>query len=351
MAGKDPITTMVVGLGRIGWEYHIAAAAKHHGFKVTAGVDVVPERRRECEATYGCAAFDSIDAALAARVAELAVIATRSIDHCEHVVKALEAGCHVFVDKPAAMNLAEMDRMIDAARRNKRVLTVNQSLRAHKDLRFIREVIDSGSLGKVFWVKRGFAGNFYRRNDWQMEKRYGGGVYNNAGVHLTGAILQLADAPVHDVWGDLKRTGASAGDADDFARVSIRTTDGRLIEFTSTYTTAFGEPEWLVCGNCGTLQIDSHQSKTARIKYFDPSQAPKRELEGPVPIGREYRIPEELPWVEKELPIEPKTAYPDWYDNLYDAIRNGAAPNVTLESARRTIEVMDLVRKASQWKY
>jgi predicted dehydrogenase len=351
MAKANPITTMVVGLGRIGWRYHIAAAAKHPGFKVTAGVEVVPERRKECEETYGCRTFESIDAALAAHVAELAVIATRSIDHCEHAVKALEAGCHVFVDKPAAMNLAEMDRMIDAARRNKRVLTVNQSLRAHKDLLFVRETIDSGILGKVFWVKRGFAGGFYRRNDWQMEKRFGGGVFNNGGVHLTDAVLQLADAPVYDVWGDLKNTGASAGDADDFARVSIRTGDGRLIEFTSTYTTAFGEPEWLVCGNCGTLQIDSHESGSARLKYFDPAKAPRRELEGPVPAGREYRIADDIPWVEKEVPIEPKTAYPDWYDNLYDVIRNGAAPNVTPESVRLTIEVMDLVRKSSQWKY
>ncbi len=351
MKPNKPITTLVAGLGRIGWEYHIAAAAKNPHFAVTAGVDIVSERRRECEEVYGCRTFETIDEALAANVAELAVIATRSIDHCEHAVKALEAGCHVFVDKPAAMNLAEMDRMIDAARRNKRVLTVNQSLRAHKDVRFIREVIDSGVLGKVFWIKRGFAGSFYRRNDWQMEKRYGGGAYNNPGVHLTDAVLQLADAPVHDVWGDLKRTGASAGDADDFARVSIRTEDGRLIEFATTYTTAFGEPEWLICGNCGSMQIESHKSTTARLKYFDPAKAPKRELEGPVPAGREYRIPEELPWVEEEVAIEPKKPYPDWYDNLYETIRNGATPNVTAESARETIRVMDEARKASIWKY
>ena len=108
---------MVVGLGRIGWDYHIKAAAAHPGFKIVAGVDIVPERRKECEEVYHCPAFETIDEALKANLAELAVVATRSIDHCEHTVKALKGGCHVFVDKPAAMSLAEFDSMMDAARR------------------------------------------------------------------------------------------------------------------------------------------------------------------------------------------------------------------------------------------
>ncbi len=281
MADVKPITTMVVGLGRIGWEYHIMAAAKHPGFRVTAAVDVVPERLEEAARTYGCATFSSIDDALAAGVAELAVIATRSADHCEHVVKALEAGCHVFVDKPAAMNPAEMDRMIAAAKKAGRVLTVNQSLRAHKDLRFVRETIDSGILGHVFWIRHSRLGPFYRRNDWQMEKRYGGGIYNNAGVHVTDAVLQLLDAPIVDVWGDLKRTGASAGDADDFARGSIRSADGRLIEFEVSYSSAFEAPAWLVCGTTGTLEIKSPHDETARLKSSTPPRRPRASSKAP----------------------------------------------------------------------
>jgi predicted dehydrogenase len=351
MSNLKPISTIVVGLGRIGWDHHIKIAAAHPGFRVVAGVDVVPERRRECEEVYRCRSFETIDEALKANLAELAVIATRSIDHCEHSLKALDAGCHVFVDKPAAMNLPEFDRMADAARRKERVLTVNQSARAGKDTRFIRETIDSGILGKVFWIRRSGFGDFYRRNDWQMEKRYGGGVYANAGVHMTDQILRFADAPLHDVWGDLKHTGASAGDADDFASISIRTADGRLLDFITSYTSTFAMPNWLVCGTCGSMLIETHRSPTAKLKYFDPAKAPARELEGPVPQDRQYRNPDDLPWVEEERPIEPKVPFPDWYDNLYAAIREGATPNVTVESARLTIEVMDRVRASSQWKY
>jgi len=350
VAKEHPITTMVVGLGRIGWRYHIRQAAESPHFEVAAAVDVVPNRRKQAQETYGCKVFATIEEALEECPVELAVICTRSIDHCDHVVKAHRAGSHVVVEKPAAMSLAEMDKMIAAAKKAGRILTVHQSLRFVKDFLFVREIIDSKMLGNVFWIRRS-GHDFYRRNDWQMEKRYGGGYYNNAGSHITDALVQLAGSRIVDVWGDLKHTGVSAGDADDFVRVSIRTGKGRLLEFDGSFSYAFPQPAWSVAGTCGSLEIQSAEKGTARLKYFDPKKAPKRRLEGPLPKGRQYRILDELPWVEKELPLKPKKPAPDFYENLYRAIRKGAKPLVTAESVREAIRVMDLVRRSSQWKY
>jgi len=354
MSESGPITTMVVGLGRIGWLYHIKAAAESPHFEVTAAVDTLPERRKEAQETYGCATFETIEEGLASGLAELAIICTRSIDHCEHVVKSLEAGLHAYVEKPAAMSAEEMDRMIEVARKAGKVLTVNQSLRSHDDLRYVREVINSGILGEVFWIRRtNFS--FYRRHDWQMVKQYGGGMLYNGGVHLIDQILRLADAPIADVWGDLKHTGASSGDADDFVRASIRTEDGRLLEVAATYTCAVSQPAWLVCGNCGSLTVEHAKAEGEKphavLKYFDPDKAPERPPEGPVPVGRIYRHPDDLPWVEWEGPAVPKEPFPEWYEALYRTIRLGEAPLVTPESVRETLWVMDRVREKSQWKY
>ncbi len=354
MSKDSPIRTMIVGLGRIGWQHHIKAAAESPHFEVTAAVDTLAERRDEAEATYGCATFETLEEGLTSGLAELAVICTRSLDHCEHTVKSLEAGLHAFVEKPAAMSAEEMDRMIAAAQKAGLVVTVNQSARRSPDLRFIREVIDSGALGNVFWIRRS-ALCFYRRHDWQMSKEYGGGILGNAGVHLIDQILRLADAPVFDVWGDVKHTGASSGDADDFARASIRTTDGRLLEVLTTYTCMFDQPGWLVAGSTGTLTIERPQTDQAKshavLKYFDPKKAPQRPVEGPVPVDRLYRHPEELPWITWEGQPVPKRDFPDWYEALYRAIRYGEEPLVTPESARQTLWVIDQVRDKSQWKY
>jgi len=347
MAEQKPITTLVVGLGRIGWDFHIKHAAANPHFKVAAVVDALPERRKEAVDTHGCAAFATIEEALAANLAELAVICTRSADHCAHTLMALAAGCHVLVEKPAAMSVKEMDRMIAAAKKAKKILTVHQSARAGKDLRFIRETIDSKILGKVFWIRHSTQ-TFFRRNDWQQLKKFGGGYLNNNGVHAVDTVLRLIDSPVHDVWGDLKHT-VTAGDADDWLKVVLRGENGRVIEIEQSYACAFPQPRWLVCGTTGSMQIGSDNKAT--IKYFDPKNAPKIKVVQTPPADRKYGNDDRLPWEEKVVDVEPTKPYPDFYEELYKSIRLRGKLLVTPESVRQTIWVLDQVRKSSVWKY
>ncbi len=345
MARNKAIRTLIVGLGRIGWDHHIKKVAANPHFEVTAVVDTIAARRKEAQEVYRCRAFATLKDALKAEVAQLAVICTRSVDHCAHTIEALRAGCHVLVEKPAAMSLREMDRMITAAKKAGRVLTVHQSARAADDLGFIRETIDSKLLGKVFWIRLA-SQSFFRRNDWQQLKRFGGGYLNNNGVHAVDSVLRLLDGPVECIWGDLKHT-VTAGDADDFLKVIIRGTNGRLLEVEQSYACAFPEPKWLICGTYGSMQITG---KKATIKYFDPKKAPKIKVDPKAPVDRRYGNDDRLPWKQKTVPAKPKKEYPDFYDNLYKAIRRGAKPLVTPESVRETIRVLDAVRKSSLWK-
>ena len=337
---------MIVGLGRIGWDLHIKQAAANPHFKVTAAVDALPERRKEAEETFGCATFATLEEALKANIAELAVICTRSVDHCPHTLAALKAGCHVFVEKPAAMSVKEMDKMIAAAKKAKKVLTVNQSARANVDLRFVRETIDSKILGKVFWI-RASTQAFFRRNDWQQLKKFGGGYLNNNGVHAIDGALRLIDSPVESVWGDLKHT-VTAGDADDWLKVVLRGKNGRVIEVEQSYACAFPQPRWLVCGTAGSMQITGEE---ATIKFFDPKKAPKLTVVTTAPAGRKYGNDDRLPWEEKTVPVKATKPFPDYYEELFKAIRKKKQPFVTPESVRETIWALDQVRKSSLWKY
>jgi len=258
---------------------------------------------------------------------------------------ALGAGCHVLVEKPAAMSVKEMDRMIAAAKKAKKVLTVHQSMRAAKDLRFVREIIDSKILGKVFWVRLS-AQVFFRRNDWQQLKKFGGGYLNNNGVHAIDSVLRLIDSPVNDVWGDLKHT-VTAGDADDYIKAVLRGKNGRVIEVEQSYACAFPQPRWLVCGTTGSMQIADNK---ATIKFFDPSKAPKIKVDPGVPMTRKYGNDDRLPWEEKIVDAEPVRPYPDFYEELYKSIRKRGKLLVTPESVRQTIWVLDRIRKSSLWK-
>lgn len=345
MPKSSPIRTLVVGLGRIGWDHHAALIAANPHFELTAAVDTIPARREEARELYGCKTFSTLESALKSGLAELAVICTRSVDHGPHTLKALKADHHVLVEKPAAMSVAEMDKMMKAATKAGRILTANQSARKAGDLRFVREIIDSKILGNVFWIRLSMQ-RFFRRNDWQQLKKFGGGYLNNNGVHAIDSVMRLVDSPVQAVWGDLKHT-VTAGDADDWYKALIRSDDGRVIEVEQSYACAFPQPKWLVCGTAGSMQIDGNK---ATIKYFDPKKAPKLKVDPKAPVDRQYGNDDSLPWKKKTVAPKPKKAYPDLYDNLYKAIRKGGALLVSPESVRETIRVMDGIRKSSLWK-
>ncbi len=345
MAKSKPITTGVVGLGRIGWSHHAKLMHQHPAFQVTACVDPLRERREEAERELGCATFADIKELLKSGLAELAVVCTMSVDHCAHSLAALRTGLHVLVEKPMAMNVREVDRMIAAAKKARKVLTIHQSNRGGRGPRFIRETIDSGILGKVFWIR--FTGHsFFRRNDWQTLKRYGGGYLNNNGAHSVDYCLTLLDSPIKDVWGDLKHM-VTAGDADDFMKVVIRGKNGRVIEVEQSYACAFRQPTWLVAGTCGTMQINGRE---AHIKYFDPKKVkPLKVVDGAAP-GRRYGNKDKLPWKEKTVEVKPRKSYPNFYDNLAAAIRRGRKLLITPESVRQQVWVLDQVRKSADWK-
>ena len=72
--------------------------------------------------------------------------------HCELVCAALAAGKHVISEKPPAMSLAELDKMIATAEAHGRIFTVHQNRRWDKDFRTVKAVLESGELGNVYAV-------------------------------------------------------------------------------------------------------------------------------------------------------------------------------------------------------
>jgi len=78
MPEMQPINVGVVGLGRIGWLFHVKQLAQNPRYRLTACVDILPERRKEAENIYHCQTFDTLDAFLKSGVADLAVLCTMS---------------------------------------------------------------------------------------------------------------------------------------------------------------------------------------------------------------------------------------------------------------------------------
>jgi predicted dehydrogenase len=109
---------------------HAGLAQRYPGTRLTANLDDV-------------LADDSIEGV---------VIATPVPTHYELARRTLEAGKHVFVEKPPAMRGAELEDLCDVAEERGRVLMPGHLLLYHPGVRKLKEIVDSGELGDVLYV-------------------------------------------------------------------------------------------------------------------------------------------------------------------------------------------------------
>jgi predicted dehydrogenase len=347
-AVADPIRCGVIGLGRIGWCHHSQAIAQHGGFTLVAVCDLEADRREEARAASGCATYERFEELLADANVELVIVATQSIDHERMAIAAAQAGKHVLVEKPAAQSAAGIRRMMAAAQAAGKLLTMHHNYRLNPEFLYVREVIASGVLGRIFRIKRREQ-SFGRRNDWQTLRKYGGGMTGNWGIHLVDAGLQLLGADVADAWGHVQQI-FNPGDAEDDIKAVVRGTNGVVLDIDMTSACAVPEPRWVICGTHGTLWMDG---KDARLRYFDPAALPDLPVNDlHLALNRAYGPqpnPDIVPWQERSEPFRPTGTYPSFMDNLYAALRECGPLLVEPASALRSYEVLDAIRAGSRF--
>ena len=349
MAKKtEPIRTAVIGLGRAGWNIHVSGLKDRADYKIVACVDPEAERRKEAEQVLGAKTYATWDEFLKnSGDVELVIVATASSMHTPMSIDALKKGMHVLTEKPMSVNLKEATKMVAAAKKAKTVFTIHQQYRCNPELWQALKIMDSGILGKVFYVKMNWS-NFSRRNDWQTLRKYGGGTLNNTCPHSIDIALQMLQSPVVDVWGDLQSV-VTAGDAEDHVKIMMRAKNGRVLDMEVTSACAFSQPKLVIMGSLGTLIREAEQYV---IKYLDPKTLPKLKANDSLAVAnRKYGVQgETLHWNEKRVPAEPADMKIDFYSDLHRAIREKKKPMVKPEEVFEQMRVNALSRKGTKFE-
>jgi len=189
-----PLQIALIGYGMAGRVFHAPLIQHTPGLALHS---VVSSRRDELRRQFTdvsvCAdpaqVFDdpAIDAA---------VIATPNDLHAPLALAALEAGKHVLVDKPFALDEAEAARVLDAAEASTRVATVFQNRRFDADFLTLRALLQAGTLGQIAECHSHF--DRFRpqvRDRWRERDAPGSGVWYDLGPHLLDQMLQLFGWP------------------------------------------------------------------------------------------------------------------------------------------------------------
>jgi predicted dehydrogenase len=145
-----------IGIGVIGYGYWgpnlVRNFAEVSGARVVAVSDLSAERLGVIHSRYPSVrtTTDYRDL-LADPAVDAVVIATPVSTHCALTLEALQAGKHVLVEKPLAASVAEGERMLEAATRSGRLLMVDHTFVYTGAVRKIKELVDSGRLGRLYY--------------------------------------------------------------------------------------------------------------------------------------------------------------------------------------------------------
>jgi predicted dehydrogenase len=155
--------------------------------------DTDGEKRRSFEQRYPHARVTAdFDDVLAEDAVEAVVIATPVPTHYELAKRVLEAGKHVFVEKPPAMRGVEMEELCELAEERGLVLMPGHLLLYHPGVQKLKELVDRGELGDVLCV-------YGNRKNLGTIRTYENALWS-LGVHDLSVLLYLIDEEPSELW-------------------------------------------------------------------------------------------------------------------------------------------------------
>jgi predicted dehydrogenase len=306
----------VIGVGAGVLDMHRPALRQETG-QLVAASDVNVELGQQRARELACAFYTDHRAMLAETRPDVAVILTPHTFHAPIAIDCLQAGCHVLVEKPMAIQVAEADAMIEAAAQADRLLAVNFQQRCRPEVQAARRLIQQRHLGDiqhvdlaVTWTR---TAAYYRLGDWRGTwVGEGGGVLMNQAPHDLDLLCYLMGVPARVVaW---TRTLLHQIETEDTVQAMLEWPDGALGSLHIS-TAEAGQPERLdIVGTAGCLQLGRGELTFQR---FDLDLR-EHVLQSPRPFSAPalYPVPVEL---------EPGSGdHVSIYRNLHEAILRGA---------------------------
>lgn len=292
-----PLRVGMIGVGAIA-QAHLTAWQKNPDTEIVAVSDLSAAAVKKNLETWGvdpANGFTDYRKMLDSVQLDIVDVCTPNSAHAAPSIAALQAGCHVIVEKPVAVSARQVEQMIEAGKQAKKLLMVAQVMRFGREGQICKSWVDQGLAGELYWGRA----EYLRRRGvpaWgafiNKEASAGGPCYD-IGVHVLDMALHLMGFP--------KPATVSAGTylkiakrpslmkhdpkkytvPEDFAVALVRFEDGRTLSLGASWALNLREElnQVMVCGTQGavylwppTLVTESHgilSNSTAEVSAFD----------------------------------------------------------------------------------
>ena len=330
------INFAIVGCGRIAQRHaeHISKRGK-----LIAVCDVVAEKANAMAESYGAVAYTDYTEMLKNETTiDVVAVCSPNGLHAIHSIEALKAGYHVLCEKPMGLTVQECGDMIQAAERaNKRLFAIKQN-RYNPPVAAVKEVIDSGKLGKVMSIQLSCFWNRntdYYANSWKGTKDLDGGTLFTQFSHFVDLLYWLI--------GDVDEVAAMMGnfahqgiiEFEDTGVVILKFTNGAIgtINYTVNSFQKNMEGSLTIFGEKGTVKIGGQYLNELEYQNIE-----------------DYRI-ENLPEGNKANNYGNYTGsmsnHDKVYDNLIEVLTHNAAITTSSYEGMKTVEIIQKIYKAA----
>ena len=327
------LTVAYIGFGVSVREYHIPYVENRHDIKVKyvfRREEDIPAFQ-EYEPFYPEIIFTTdLNQVLSDPEIDLVVVNAPDAFHVPYAKQILNAGKHALVEKPFAPTAAEAREVFTLAKEKGLICMPNQNRRFDADFLAVKEVVESGKLGQLVRLESHY--DYFKTNGWYDHL----GTLYNLGVHTIDQVISLLGMPdkTHfDV-----RSIHHPGVGDDYydlefyysnAKASVNTSMCVMIDY----------PRFTLHGTRGSFTLppvihNSGKKKKVGRHVISTAPAPEDRWGTLVYMDQNGRRQEE------KIPVG-CAHYERVYDNLINAIRNGAPKVIRDEEVIRVLEILE----------
>lgn len=186
----------IIGCGGIAHGKHLKSLVNLETAELVAFCDIVVERAHQAANEFGAPGakvYEDYRQLLQDDSIEVVHVLTPNDSHAEITIAALEAYKHVMCEKPMAKTAADARRMVEAAKRSGKKLTIGYQNRFRSDSQYLQKVCAAGELGEIYFAKA----HAVRRRavpTWGVfldEEKQGGGPLIDIGTHALDLALWM----------------------------------------------------------------------------------------------------------------------------------------------------------------
>jgi len=330
------IQTALASFGMSGLVFHGPSLKANPGFQISK---ILERSKNLSAADYPKATIvRDFEEILADPSIELVIVNTPDYLHYDMCKQALAAGKHVVVEKPFTQTVEQANELIALAKEKDLVLTVYQNRRWDGDFLTVKKLLEDKALGRLVEFESHFDRyrNFIQPDTWKEEGIDRVGVLYNLGSHMVDQVLNLFGMP-KSVTAHLA-TLRTNGRVPDYYDIRLQY-DGFAALLKSSYLVREPGPRYSLHGTLGSFQkwgIDPQEEalKAGKLPGEPGWGEEPQEAWGLLHTEKDGQVIREK---RETIPGN----YPMFYDNLYEAIMNGADLLVKPEESRDCLRVLE----------